>query len=103
MNGGRARFFHIHEWFQVDEVQFINSMTRQVITTSDGNCSAYTAIVINILEGLTTLTATLSHKVATLCGAGQKMLHLVFLESARRIFCAIYTRLQFILVLTKLI
>jgi len=35
-------------------------MTRQVITTSDGNCSAYTAIVINILKGRTTLTATRS-------------------------------------------
>jgi hypothetical protein len=35
-------------------------MTRQVITTSDGNCSAYTAIVINILVGLTTLTTTRS-------------------------------------------
>jgi len=77
-------------------------MTRQVIT-SDGNCSAYTAIVIDILEILTTFTATLSHEVATLCKAGQQMLHLVLLESARRIFCAIYTRVQFILVRTKLI
>lgn len=78
-------------------------MTRQVITTSDGNCSAYTAIVIDILEILTTPTATLSHEVATLCEAGQQMLHLVLLESARRIFCAKYTRVQFILVRTQLI
>jgi hypothetical protein len=61
-------------------------MTRQVNTTSDGNCSAYTAIVINILEELKILTAALSHEVATLCGAGQQMLHFLLLESARRKF-----------------
>ena len=53
---------------------FINCMKVQVTTTSGGNCSAYTAIVINILEGLTTLTATLSHEVSTLRGAGKQML-----------------------------
>lgn len=76
-------------------------MTRQAITTSAGNCSAYTAIVINSLEELTTLTATLALEDATLCGAGHQMLHLVPLQSVRRIFCDIETHPQFILVRTK--